>query len=147
MLLYSLRIRIEVEATALHIMYTSAYTKEISCDITHPSHPPTLMQTISHNEACACVYVRVYIYFNTVRLDCCRKQKETRLSPGSSAAVAFPRSFMIDCFPSKILYSCSTHDCSIIVVHTYTRGLRERVAVFGGGDGGGCEGEGTVMEN
>jgi len=65
---------------------------------------------------------------------------------------------MIDCFLSKILYSCSTHECSIyIVIQTYTRGFQERSgkgrqsrAVFGGGDGVGCGGgggEGTVMEN
>lgn len=117
MLLYSLRIRIDVDATALHIIIIRALTREISYDITHPLIQPTLTH-ISYDEACACVYVRVYIYFNMVRLDCCRKQKETRLSPGSRAAAAFPRSFMIDCFPSKILYSCSTHDCSM-VVHTY----------------------------
>jgi len=35
---------------------------------------------------------------------------------------------MIDCFPSKILYSCSTHDCCTHVHAVYENGA-ERVAI------------------
>lgn len=35
---------------------------------------------------------------------------------------------MIDCFPSKILYSCSTHDCCTHIHAVYENGA-ERVAI------------------
>lgn len=93
-----------------------------------------------------CVYDRVYnIHFNMVRLDCCRKQKETLAFLRGSQHHRFPGALWLIVFRAKyyIIYSHSTH--------THTRGLRERcwrrVAVLGGqwvcrgGRGG------TVVEN
>lgn len=60
----------------------------------------------------------VYIYFNMVRLDCCRKQKETRLSPGSRRR--FPGALWLIVFRAKY-YIVAQHTT---VVYIYTRFTR-----------------------
>lgn len=78
MLLYSLRIRIDVDATALHIIIIRERIREISYDITHPLTQPTHTHTHAHHttrpvRVCTCECIYILIWYDSIAVGNRRK--------------------------------------------------------------------------